>query len=121
MTPYTFEYDGHTIEYGGGTVQTRMEGNRIIEKLLIAYNHVSSNPATDSLYDNYSEYGNSMARSKTDAPWWCHSNMTEEDVKARFELFLQQDEDLFELFLRAARAMRALKKTMTATPPTPTS
>lgn len=115
---YSFEYDGVLVEYSRATVGTRMEGGRIIQKLLGAYGHVAGNPASNSEYDNFFEYAHTMARTRTDAAWWCHSDMSEEQIRERFEAFIDEDELLHQEFILAARATNAQKKMRTPTPTT---
>lgn len=116
--PFVFEYDGYRVEYTRATVETRMEGSRLINKLLGAYGHVAGNPCTDQQYDNYHQYANAMARSRTDAPWCANSNMTEADIRERFELFCNEDEDLWHNLLLAERATQTPKKTTILSPAT---
>ena len=112
--PYKFQYDGHTVEYSRGTVRTGIESTRMIRKLLRAYDYIGDNIAPDDLYDNIDEYSAAMSRSKTDAAWWAHSNMSDEELREKFECFLDQPEDLYIAFRAANRAVSMPKKTPTS-------
>lgn len=113
IEPYSFEYEGVAIVYQRATVRTGLESTRIRQKLIDALGYVDQMPTDE--FANVSTYADTMARSKANAAWWCHSNMTEEEIKAAFELFLEQDEELYLLFNRAHRATLAPKKTIEPT------
>lgn len=115
--PYSFEYDGETIEFSRATVGTNMEAYRIEQKLLGALGHVRGNPAPDNVYSNILEYAGAMARATATAAWYAHSNMTDDQIKAAFEAFIAEDELLWLQFRLAVMATAAPKKTA---PPTPT-
>lgn len=115
--PYRFEHEGHAVAMHAGTVRTALEEYRLKAKLASAYGYVGGDIPDDE-WGNFNEYAASMARTKTDAPWWAHSNMSEDQIKAAYELFLDQDEMLYVSFRLASTALRLPKKTMMLTPET---
>lgn len=108
--PYTFEYEGVRVEYQRGTVRMGIEATRMRRKLVAAYGYTDTMPSDE--YDNIDEYSSAMSRTKTSAAWWGHSNMDEGQLKQAFELFLDQDEELYELLRRAYSATYPPKKTV---------
>lgn len=112
---HTFEYDDETVGFSRATVGTNMEAYRLEQKLLGAYGHVQGNPAPDDVYANMREYAGAMARAKAVAPWYANSNMTDDQIKQAFELFLEQDELLWLYFRLAIQATAMPKKTPLAT------
>lgn len=110
--PYQFEYEGTTIVYQRATVRTGLEATRIRQKLIEALGYETEMPTDE--YSNVETYADTMARCKADAPWWCHSNMTGMQVRDAFNVFLDQDEELYTLFNRAYIATSLPKKTMTS-------
>jgi hypothetical protein len=111
--PYSFVYDGHTVVYKRATVASRLEADRLIVKLRTVYGYTEANSTPADEWDNFYEYANSMARATTDAPWYAHSNMPHEDIKTRFELFLNEEGDLYNLFAAASHAASQQKKMKT--------
>lgn len=110
MEPYTFEFEGVKVEYNRATVRTGLETTRIRQKLIEALGYETEMPTTE--WENALTFSETMARSKADAPWWCHSNMTGEQIKAAYELFMETDEELYSEFNRAYRATLSPKKTV---------
>jgi hypothetical protein len=92
---YKFEYDGIEVQFHRGTVRSGIEARQIMQKLLFAHGFYDGNIAPDDIYRLMDEYASCAARSKTEAEWWGHSNMSEEDLKRRFEIFLDEDEQLY--------------------------
>lgn len=88
-----------------------METRRLINKLLRSYGYVDGKVAPDDQYWDMDEFAEAMARCKTAAPWWVHSNMPEEEIREKFELFLDAPPDLYEAFRAASRATQPPKKT----------
>ncbi len=113
--PYRFEYDGHTVELYPATVRTAMEESRIRAKLVSAYEYVPGDIPDDE-WGNFTEYAAAMSRMKSDAAWRGYSNMSEEQLKTAYELFLDQGEDLWASVRSGVLALRLPKKT-----PQPTS
>jgi hypothetical protein len=120
MDPYTFEYQGLNVTYQRGTVRTGMESTRLRRKLISALGYETEMPSDE--YANVDTYAETMSRSTVTPPenvtWWCHSNMTEDQIKAAFDVFLEEDEELYALFNRAYVATLPPKKTTLSTPPT---
>lgn len=108
--PYTFEHDGVAVEFSRGTVRTGIEARQIMQKLLMAHGFFDGNIAPDDLYKLFDEFASCSARSKTDAKWWAHSNMGEEEIKKRFEIFLEEDEELYVQLRQANIATRQPQK-----------
>ena len=108
--PYVFEHDGVTIQYQRGTVKTGIEASRIRRKLVAAYGYETTMPVDE--YDNIDEYASAMSRCIAEAPWRGHSNMTEEQLKQAFEVFLEEDEMLYHKFREASIATLPPKKTL---------
>jgi hypothetical protein len=120
MDPYTFEYQGSTIYYHPATVRTKLEARRILSKLYEAYGYLAEGAASVSNADwnNYDEYSSAMSQCKSNADWWVSSNATPEQIRAAFEIFMDEDPALFDLFMTANRATQAPKKTILSTPQT---
>ena len=110
MEPYTFEFEGVKVEYNRATVRTGLETARIRQKLIEALGYDTEMPTEE--WENASTFSETMARSKADAPWWCKSNMSNEQIKAAYELFMEADEELYSEFNRAYRATLPPKKTI---------
>lgn len=115
--PYHFEYNGHSVDMYPGTVRTSMEEYRLRSKLALAHGYVGGDIPDDD-WGNFTEYAAAMARTKTDAAWWSHSNMSDEQIKAAYELFTEQDEELWLAYRVASTALRAPKKTPPLSPVT---
>jgi hypothetical protein len=115
--PYTFEYEGVAVEYFPATVRTSLEARRIQGKLLDAYGHlaIDAPPIPRDIWDNISEYASAMSQCKSSAAWWTSSNATPQQVQAAFELFMDQDHELFDQFVTANRATMPPKKTQLIT------
>jgi len=111
MEPYTFEHNGVKVEYFPAVVRTQLEKRRIQLKLLEAYGVETSADLDRSEWDNMSEYASAISQSKADAPWWTKSNANAQEVRAAYELFMEQDVDLFDAYLRANVATLPPKKT----------
>lgn len=111
--PYTFEFEGVAVEYYPATVRTSLEARRIQGKLLDAYGHmeIDAPPVPRIEWDNISEYSQAMSQCKSSAAWWTNSNATPAQVKAAYELFMDQDPEVFDLFVEANRATLPPKKT----------
>lgn len=109
---YTFEFEGVTVTYHHGTVKSGIEANRILRKLISAYGYGGSDTMPADEFDNIDEYSAAMSRIHAVAPWRGHSNMLEADLKAAYELFLEQDETLYYKFRQANMATLAPKKTV---------
>lgn len=116
--PYAFDHDGVHVSYHRATVRTSLETSRIRQKLIAAlgYEIGMDMPTLES--ENIDVYADCMARSKTDAPWWCHANMTGEQIKVAYDTFMDADADLYKAFNRAYVATLPPKKTEELTPQT---
>lgn len=111
MTDIEFQHNGTAILYRRDTVRAAMEATRILRLLLVAYGYIGEeNAATAQQYNNFDEYSAAMARTTTDAAWWANSTMTPEQVKQAYELFLEQDEELYLNYRQANEAIRRLRK-----------
>jgi hypothetical protein len=101
------------VEYFRATVRTAMEARRIQGKLLDAYGHmtIDAPPVPHLEWDNINEYSTAMSQCKSEAAWWVNSNATPAQVRAAYELFFDQDPDLFDKFVEANRATMPPKKT----------
>lgn len=108
--PYQFEYEGVSITYQRATVRTGLEATRIRQKLIEVLGYETEMPTDE--YSNVETYADTMARCKADAPWWCHSNMTGDQIRDAFDIFLEQEEELYTLFNRAYLATSLPKKTV---------
>jgi hypothetical protein len=117
---YTFEYDDITVTVERPLVGTSLDADHLRNKILVAYGHVSGNPASDNRYRKIMAYVEVVARSQVSAPvpWWAHVDMTNEQVKDAFESFLKQDADLASEFETAIEATNVPKKTKTKAPVT---
>lgn len=104
--PYKFTYNDIEVEFHRGTVRSGIEARQIMQKLLFAYDYVDGNLAPDDMYRLFDEFASCAARSKTEAAWWGHSNMSEEELKRRFEIFLDEDEMLYVELRQANVATR---------------
>jgi hypothetical protein len=113
MEPYSFEYEGVSVTYQRATVRTGLEATRIRQKLIEALGYSTEMPLDE--YANADTFADTMARCKADAPWWCHSNMTGDQIRTAYDLFLDQDETLYTLFNRAYIATSPPKKTAVST------
>jgi hypothetical protein len=113
--PYTFEYEGIEVQFNRGTVRSGIEARHIVQKLLSAYGFYDGNLAPDDMYGLIDEYASCTARSKTEAAWWGHSNMSEEEIKRRFEIFLDEDERLYLELRQAHIATKQPQKKAAAT------
>ncbi len=116
MEPYAFTFEGSEIAYQRATVRTALESARIRQKLLLALGYDYEAPTDE--WNNADTYADTMARCKSDAAWWCHSNMTGEQIKAAYDVFMDSDESLYSAFNKAYVATLPPKKTqelMTAT------
>lgn len=113
MESHRFEYEGIAVIYQRATVRTGLEATRLRQKLIGALGYETEMPTDE--YNNVETYADTMARCKADAPWWCHSNMTGEEIRDAYNLFLDQDEALYTLFNRAYVAMLPPKKTTLTT------
>ena len=109
--PYRFEHNGNSVEFTRNTVRAVLEADRIQDKLLGALGHVAGNPAPADVAGNVAEYAECMARAKTDAAWWCHSNMSETDMLRSYESYLEEDGSLVVAFRKANYAVAMPKKT----------
>lgn len=116
IEPYTFEYEGVTVVYQRATVRTGLEATRIRQKLIEALGYTTEMPTDE--WENADTYADSMARCKTAASWWCHSNMTNEDVRSAYDLFMDADEELYKAFNKAYTATLPPKKTTGTISPT---
>lgn len=118
--PHAFEYEGVTIEFYTATVRTGMEEQRLLARLVEAYQFASANDIDARLWDNFTEYAAAMARSKLtgDVAWYAHSNMELNRIKDAFECFLDEPELLYTRYRLAVTATRIPKKTQTLTPET---
>jgi hypothetical protein len=105
--PGEFEYQGVKVVFDRATVGSSIEARRLIRKLLNAYGYLSGGAIPDSDFDNMDEYCAAMSRTTTDAAWHAHSNMEDDEIRRRFELFLSQDEGLYLAFRRASAAVMA--------------
>jgi hypothetical protein len=114
LPPYTFKHDGVTVTYTRATVGTMLEKRRLQLALIEAHGYDSSAAMPADLWDNISEYAAAMSQSRADAPWWTSSNAPLENIRAAFELFLEQDTALFGEFVTANGATLPSKKTMTS-------
>lgn len=110
--PYKFTHDGVEVEYFPATVRTSLEARRIQGKLLDAYGHmaIDAPPVPRDSWDNISEYSTAMSQCKSTAAWWATSNATPAQIREAFEAFMDQDPDLFDLFVEANRATMPQKK-----------
>lgn len=101
------------VEYFRATVRTAMEARRIQGKLLDSYGHmaVDAPPVPHLEWDNINEYSTAMSQCNSAAAWWINSNATPAQVRAAYELFFDQDPDLFDMFVEANRATMPVKKT----------
>lgn len=106
---YTFQHKGHEVNFHRATVRSAIEAGRLVQSLLRAYGHVAGNPASDARYALFREYAAVMARTETSAPWHADSNMSDDEVKQKFEIFIALDEDLYQEYRTAAAAFTALK------------
>ena len=111
--PYMFEYQGLSVTYRRGTVRTGLEEARIRRKLIEALGYETEMPTDE--FDNVITYAETMSRSTVtpleSAAWWCHSNMPGAQIKAAFDQFLEEDEELYSLYNKAYVATQAPKKT----------
>jgi hypothetical protein len=110
--PHTFTHEGVAVEYFPATVRTALEARRIQGKILDAYGYmtVDAPPVPRDEWDNVSEFSTAMSQCKSAAAWWVNSNATAEQVRAAYELFMEQDPDLFDKFVEANRATMPQKK-----------
>lgn len=113
--PYTFEYEGVEVRYFPAVVRTHLEKRRIHRKLLEAYGYLGTPTIPDDEFDDMEEYSSAMSQCKTTAAWWVSSNASPERVREAYELFLEQDTDLFAEFLHANSVTRPAKKTIMTT------
>lgn len=114
--PYTFDFEGTLITYQRATVRTELESQRIRQKLIEALGYENAIPTDE--FNNADTYADCMARSKTSAAWWCHSNMTKEEIKAAYDAFMDADNELYLAFNRAYVATLPPKKTIPLIPET---
>lgn len=125
-TPYTFTHatiDDEGIEssvdvsYSRATVRTSLERRRLLGKLLDSYNYLDDpdGQIPSDEYDNIEQYCAAMAQCKSNAAWWTSSNVTPQQVRTAYELFLEQDPLLHRLFQVADTAVAIPKKTIERT------
>ncbi len=121
VEPYSFEFEDSIVTYQRATVRTAMEATRIRQKLAEAMGYEMGDGVPTNEWRNIETYADTMTRCKSDAAWWCHSNMTGSEIKAAYEAFMETDEELYTLFNRAYLATLPLKKSLMKTPETPAS
>jgi hypothetical protein len=117
---YTFEYEDVTVTVERPLVRTSLDADHLRNKILIAYGHVSGNPASDNRIRRIVAYTEIISRTTVSAPvsWWAHPDMTNNEVRAAFEAFLEQEVDLAEAFDKADDATTVPKKTTPKAPVT---
>lgn len=121
LPPYTFECDGVTVTYHRAVVRDVLESRRLKLALIEAYGYESSAAMPHDLWDNISEFASAVSQSRANAPWWTSSNASLEQIRAAFELFMEQDIEFYAAFEAAVRATATPKKTMTNTSETSSS
>lgn len=117
---HTFEHDGYTVEFYRDVVGTRLEKRRLQRALIDAYNLNGQDIPYDT-WDDFDEFSQAVAQSKTDAPWWIKSLSTPEHIREAFECFKKQDTALLDKLLAASKIVAAPKKTTETTPLIPES
>ena len=117
---HTFEYDGYQVAYSAAVVRTSLEKRRLQGKLLDAYGYLDDPDGVipRDEWDNIDEYTTAMSQCKTTAAWWVSSNATPQEVRAAYEIFLEQDPILYRLFQNASSAVTAPKKSQVSILPT---
>lgn len=107
---YTFEHDGYTIEFYPDVIETRLEKRRLQRRLISIYNLDGLDVPAD-MWDNFDEFTQAVAQSKTEAPWWVKSMSDPEQIKEAYECFLKQPTALLDRLLKASNIVAAPKKT----------
>lgn len=110
---HKFTFDEVEVEYFPATVRTSLEARRIQSKLLDAYGYMAADAPSvpRDEWDNIAEFSTAMSQCRSSATWWINSNATAEQVRVAYETFMEQDPDLFDLFVAANRATMPPKKT----------
>lgn len=101
---YTFEHDGHTIEYFPCTVRSQLGRNRYLSSIVTALGCETGEEARNNdpeEWENYKEFANGMSQCRTSAPWWVNSVSTPEEVLEAYNLFMKQGPDLYNKFVDA--------------------
>lgn len=107
---YTFEHDGYTIEFFPDIVRTRLEKRRLMRALIDAH-QLNGQDVPADMWDDWDEFSQAVAQTKTDAPWWIKSMSTTEQIREAFECFMAQTPGLLEKLLKASNVVSAPKKT----------
>lgn len=115
MDAYTFTHNGVTVEYYPAVVRTHLKRQRLIHGLMEAYGFTGGIAIPDEEWANIVEYATAMSQSKADAPWWVDSMAAPDTMRAAFELFMEQDPDLYAEYVLANRTTLPPKKTTVTT------